>query len=83
MEKYGLLGKKLGHSLSPYIHNQLFEISGVHAEYKLYETDNVNDFVKSSKLDGFNVTIPYKKDVFNLCESIHKSAKNLGVYVHK
>ncbi len=79
MEKYGLLGKKLGHSLSPYIHNKLFELSGVHAEYKLYETDNVNDFVKSSNLDGFNVTIPYKKDVFNLCDNIHKSAKNLGV----
>lgn len=79
MNKYGLLGKKLGHSLSPFIHNILFEISGVKAEYKLYETDNVQEFVKCNKLDGFNVTIPYKKDVFELCSKIDKSANNLEV----
>ena len=48
MKKFGLLGKKLGHSLSPFIHNILFEISGINAEYLLYETDDVNDFVKNN-----------------------------------
>lgn len=78
MEKFGLLGKKLGHSLSPFIHNILFEISGVKAEYKLYQTDNVLEFVKNYHLDGFNVTIPYKKDIYSLCKDIHSSAKSLG-----
>ncbi len=78
MEKFGLLGKKLGHSLSPFIHNILFEINGVNAQYKLYETDDLKEFFKSNKLDGFNVTIPYKKDIFNMCQSLHSSAQNLG-----
>ncbi len=79
MKKFGLLGKKLGHSLSPFIHNILFEISGINAEYLLYETDDVNDFVKNNHLDGFNITIPYKKDVFGLCQKLDKSCYNLGV----
>lgn len=79
MKKYGLLGKKLGHSLSPFIHNKLFEISGVNAEYKLYETDDIKSFVTSNCLDGFNITIPYKKDMFKLCTSLHESASSLGV----
>lgn len=78
MKKYGLLGKKLGHSLSPFIHDMLFEISGIKAEYKLYETDNVNDFVKNNVLDGFNVTIPYKKDIIALCNDLHSSALDSG-----
>lgn len=77
MKKYGLLGKQLGHSLSPFIHNILFEISGVHAEYKLYQTDDVQDFCCNTRLDGFNVTIPYKKDVFDLCKNVHSSAKDV------
>ena len=79
MKKFGLLGKTLSHSLSPFIHNKLFELSGIDAEYKLYETDNVQEFVKCNKLAGFNVTIPYKKDVFDLCSKIDKSANYLGV----
>ncbi len=78
MKKYGLLGKKLGHSLSPFIHNILFEINGIKAEYKLYETDNVSDFVKNNVLDGFNVTIPYKKDIIDLCNNLHSSAAISG-----
>lgn len=79
MQKYGLLGKKLGHSLSSFIHNILFEINGVTAEYSLYETEDVKGFLRENHLDGMNVTIPYKKDVFELCKSVHSSAQNLGV----
>lgn len=78
MQKYGLLGKKLGHSLSPFIHNILFEINGVKAEYKLFETDNVRAFINDNRLDGFNVTIPYKRETFDICSKVHDSAKNLG-----
>ena len=39
MRKFGLLGKKLSHSLSPLLHNTFFEDIGIEAEYKLYEVD--------------------------------------------
>lgn len=80
MEKFGLLGKKLGHSLSPFIHNLLFEANGISAEYKLYETQNVGDFLKENcTLAGFNITIPYKKAIVQYCSGLHSSAQSLGV----
>ena len=56
--KCGLLGEKLGHSFSPQIHAELADYS-----YDLVELapDEVGPFVKSDKLDAYNVTIPYKK----------------------
>ncbi len=67
MKQFGLVGNPLGHSLSPFIHNRLFEISGVSATYRLYEIDP-GEFSKEvprliSELAGFNVTIPYKTDI--------------------
>ncbi|MDE6968141.1 MAG: shikimate dehydrogenase [Clostridia bacterium] len=80
MEKYGLLGKNLGHSLSPFIHSILFEISGIKAEYKLYEADSVKAFIENDyKLSGFNITIPYKKEIVPFCTSLNSSATDLGV----
>lgn len=64
MKHYGLLGRKLGHSLSPLIHEKLFKLSGLDAEYKLYEYNDIKDFIDSDlNPDGYNVTIPYKEEV--------------------
>ena len=53
---YGLLGRKLGHSLSPQIHALLCDY-----EYELYPTEpeNLDGFFSDTRLKGFNVTIPY------------------------
>ena len=71
----GLLGEKLGHSYSPEIHAMLADY-----EYKLYECapDGVEHFVRDSGLDGFNVTIPYKKTVAALCDELSDMARRLG-----
>ena len=37
MQHFGLLGAKLGHSLSPQIHGMIFEELGIDADYKLLE----------------------------------------------
>ena len=37
MQYFGLLGAKLGHSLSPQIHGMIFEELGIDADYKLLE----------------------------------------------
>ena len=73
--KAGLLGRKLGHSLSPQIHRLFGDY-----EYGLYERepDEVEAFVRSGELDFFNVTIPYKQDVFRLCDALSPLAKRLG-----
>ena len=56
-EKYGLLGKTLGHSFSPQIHALLGDYP-----YALYEVgeNDVERFMSETDLAGMNVTIPYK-----------------------
>ncbi|HOD93490.1 MAG TPA: shikimate kinase [Clostridia bacterium] len=75
MRKFGLLGGKLEHSYSPLIHSFL----GVY-EYKLYEKqpEELYAFVNDSNLDGFNVTIPYKKDLFKYCRILTSVAERTG-----
>lgn len=65
MEKYGLLGKKLIHSLSPFIHSKLFELQGKRAVYELIECESIERFLSiQGEYSGYNVTIPYKEDIF-------------------
>ena len=73
--KCGLLGEHLTHSFSPMIHGMLADY-----EYKIYDIspDNLEDFVKRSDLDAFNVTIPYKKAVMPFLDEISKEALSIG-----
>ena len=75
--KYGLLGYPLGHSMSPFIHQKLFELSGIKASYDLFDVppeklDEKKDFLLT--LDGFNVTIPYKGRVIDFLDRLDISA---------
>ncbi|MBR7148879.1 MAG: shikimate kinase [Firmicutes bacterium] len=77
MEKkfYGLLGRKLGHSWSPPIHNAL----GC-KEYSLVELEPeaLGEFLSRADIGGLNVTIPYKRDVMAYCDVIDETAKAIG-----
>ncbi|MDO4960796.1 MAG: shikimate kinase [Eubacteriales bacterium] len=75
MNKYGLLGEKLGHSYSPQIHGMLCDY-----EYKLYEVEkeNVGKFLSETELSGMNVTIPYKKTVMEHCVWLSETAGKMG-----
>lgn len=72
---FGLLGRKLGHSLSPQIHSHLCDY-----EYKLYPTEpeKLDEFFADTRLKGFNVTIPYKVEAFNRCAELSETAKKAG-----
>lgn len=73
--KCGLLGERLVHSRSPEIHSRL---GGY--EYRLYEKtpEDVEDFVLHGDYDVINVTIPYKKIAFGLCNEVSPVAAELG-----
>ncbi|MGN1002540.1 MAG: shikimate kinase [Oscillospiraceae bacterium] len=75
MGTYGLLGRKLGHSFSPQIHQALCGYA-----YGLYEVEpeGLDDFLKSTDLSGMNVTIPYKRDVLRSCASLSPEAERIG-----
>lgn len=72
---FGLLGRKLGHSLSPQIHSLLCDY-----EYRLYPTEpeKLDEFFADTRLKGFNVTIPYKVEAYNRCAELSETAKKAG-----
>lgn len=72
---YGLLGKKLSHSFSKEIHEQLFDYS-----YELLELqeNEIEGFFKAKNFKALNVTIPYKETVIPLLDVIDDTAKKIG-----
>lgn len=71
-ERFGLIGNPLGHSLSPEIHEAIFRLLGLDAEYKLYplSEDELRRKLPEllRELRGLNITIPYKRDIFSFLE---------------
>ena len=72
---YGLIGRKLGHSISPEIHAALGN-----PHYSLYELEpeELPVFLADTRLKALNVTIPYKIDVIPLCASLDPLAEAIG-----
>ncbi len=72
---FGLLGRNLRHSYSPQIHSLLGNYP-----YDLVEVEpeNLAEFMNHTSLSGFNVTMPYKKDVVPFCKTLSDEAKKLG-----
>ena len=73
--KFGLLGRKLGHSYSPMI----FDLMGGY-RYDLFEREpeGIEDLLRKGDFDGLNVTIPYKKEVLQYLDEIDPLAQRLG-----
>ncbi|OUO92278.1 shikimate kinase [Cloacibacillus sp. An23] len=72
---YGLIGEKLGHSFSPYIHGELGNY-----DYRLIELKRgeLAGFLKRGAFKGLNVTVPYKKDVMPYCAWLSPEAARIG-----
>ena len=73
--RFGLLGERLTHSFSPFIHAELGDY-----EYRLYEKkpEEVESFLRNGDFDGLNVTIPYKKTVIPFCADLSETAQKIG-----
>lgn len=82
MKHYALLGEKLGHSLSVPIHEAIFRRMGIDADYRLIEIPR-GEFADTARrlmheLDGFNVTIPYKREILPLLDAVDAGAQAIG-----
>jgi shikimate dehydrogenase len=79
-KKYGIIGKPLSHSLSPFLHNYWFNKYKILANYSLIEVelkeiDGVIKKIRSGELDGINVTVPYKQAVIPFLDLIIDDAE--------
>ena len=75
MNRYGLIGEKLGHSYSKPIHEQLADYT-----YDLIplSKEEFAPFMEQHDFAAINVTIPYKKDVIPYLDEISDEAKAIG-----
>lgn len=75
MKKAALIGGKLGHSYSPFIHELFGDYS---YELKEVKEEDLEELIKNEEYLGFNVTIPYKKTVIKFCDRLTKRAEKIG-----
>ena len=75
MERFGLLGERLGHSLSPQIHSYFGDYPYTLIEK---ERDELTTFFANPGFRAINVTIPYKKDVIPFCDELDDVARRIG-----
>ena len=72
---YGLLGRRLGHSYSPFLHAELGN-----PRYRLIELEPeaLGPFLAREDIGGLNVTIPYKLAVMPHCDELSEEAAAIG-----
>ena len=75
MKKYLVIGNPINHSLSPKLHNYWIKKNNIEAVYdkkKLNENDikSIVSEVKNGKIDGINVTVPFKKSVIPFLDEL-------------
>jgi len=80
MKKYLVIGNPIEHSLSPKLHNYWIKENNIDAVYDKKQL-NENDIegiitdVKNEKIDGINVTVPFKKSVISFLDELTQLAK--------
>ena len=80
MKKYFVIGNPISHSLSPKLHNHWFKenkIDAVYEKIKIDENDLKNMIAKckEEKINGINVTVPFKKKVIPYLDNLSVEAE--------
>lgn len=75
MKRYALLGWPVGHSLSPQMQNAGFKATGIDATYECIpvppgELPATVKRLLDEGFSGWNVTVPYKEDMHDLCDVV-------------
>ena len=80
MKKFFVIGNPINHSLSPELHNYWLKENNINAIYekKLMVTNDLKklcDDIKERKIDGVNVTVPFKNIIINNLDNLTLEAK--------
>lgn len=75
-----LLGSPVEHSISPQMHNAAFEALGIDAAYLAYDVDaealpTVVEGFRKMNVMGFNITMPDKNRMCELCDELSDAAR--------
>ena len=79
----GIIGYPLSHTLSPSMHNFIYQKLGIDVEYKKWEISPNNlkshiEKINNENFIGANITVPYKEKIVSLLDEIRNEAKFTG-----
>ena len=92
MKKFLVIGNPIVHSLSPKLHNYWINENNINALYEKHKLDekdlkNLIFQVKEKKIDGINVTVPFKRAVIPFLDQLTNEAVKTQsvntIYLHK
>ena len=59
LRRFAVIGHPIGHTMSPFIHDRLFSLTGHKPEYSVLDVPSLTQALPALRaLDGFNITIP-------------------------
>jgi len=81
MKKYLVIGNPIEHSMSPKLHNYWLKENNINAIYdkrklEVSELKKIISQVKEEKINGINVTVPFKKTVIPFLDELSTEAKD-------
>ncbi|MFZ5974237.1 MAG: shikimate dehydrogenase [Bacillota bacterium] len=79
-QRLAVIGDPIAHSLSPVIHNALYNAMGINAFYQPLHIpkgriESMRDAIPMLSLKGFNITMPHKQAIFPLLDEISDQAR--------
>jgi len=78
---FGILGRPVGHSLSPVMHNAAFRHLGINAVYVAFPVTDLFQAVAGLRglgIGGVSVTIPFKEEIIPLIDDLDHRAATIG-----
>ena len=80
MKKYLVIGNPIKHSLSPRLHNHWIKQTNIDAVYEKKQLEEAKiqgiiSEIKNGKIEGINVTVPFKKSVIPFLDELEYFAK--------
>ena len=81
MKKFLVIGSPIEHSLSPELHNYWIKNNGINAIYEKQklnenELEQIISRVKDKKINGVNVTVPFKKKIIPYLDELSFEAQS-------
>ena len=80
---YGLLGKKISYSFSKKFFTKKFTTQNLDCEYLNFDLQTIDELPETldrniTNLKGFNITIPYKEEIFQYLDEIDPIAQEIN-----
>ena len=80
MKQFAVIGNPIAHRLGPILHQEIYRQLNINASFEKIHVkpDDLHTFMNSNKLDGFNVTIPYKQAIIPFLDDLDESAQTIN-----